>query len=217
MLSLISLIALSSPAALQEPLVNLEINGERLETAGPKIAKALGLRSLIVNPVLQNQVVLISVKNVPVREFLAQMDKSLNMTIMQRTEGWWIHQTPDEQLREQQADKKAREGKINELVAALKKTIGEQPAFDRNEASNIKKSQDAAMNSIHATVNAKRRSHESGCNGIGSKDAIAHPTIPICLPISRKNQTRTPHRPKPFQFANCLQHQTHGYAKALPL
>ena len=174
MLSLISLIALSSPAALQEPLVNLEINGERLETAGPKIAKALGLRSLIVNPVLQNQVVLISVKNVPVREFLAQMDKSLNMTIMQRTEGWWIHQTPDEQLREQQADKKAREGKINELVAALKKTIGEQPAFDRNEASNIKKSQDAAMNSM-------RQSMQNG--GVMNQDAMAS---------ASKMQSRTP-------------------------
>jgi hypothetical protein len=164
MLTSLTLVSLVPGALIQEPAVTLDILGERLEVAGQKIAKSLGLEAVIINPQIKDQVVLISVKNVPQKEFLAQLDQTLNIEFSKKSEGWWLTQSPIQKVREEKAEKAARDGQLKELIAELKKAIDAQPTFDANEVKDVVKKRQSAEEQMRQSAQNQQRPNEQSIN-----------------------------------------------------
>lgn len=172
MVHLLSLVSLVPTAMMQEPMISLDIMGERLENAAPKIAHSLGLESVVVNPQIKDQVVLISVKNVPQKEFIDQLDQVLNIEVSKKTDGWWLTQSPAQKIREEKAEKAARDGVLKEMIAELKKIIASQPPLDANETKKIVKERQSAQQQMMQAGQNNQRPNEQALNTLrqsGSK------------------------------------------------
>jgi hypothetical protein len=129
---------------LQSQSVTLDILGERLETAAPKIANAIGIESVVISPKFENQVVMISVKNVPREEFIKQFEKTVNLSFVKRSEGWWLQQTPEQQISEEKAEREALDRKLNDALQQAKDSVAKQVSFSDTEAAKLLKDIDAS-------------------------------------------------------------------------
>lgn len=126
-------------------LVSLQISGERLEIAGPKIARALGYKLTKLSPKLINEVLLISVHDVPRAEFLNKFEEATRMKFFQQPDGVSLELSPDEERAEELAEKRDIQDRIKRILEKAKSQVKKMPRLNSEYCRDLinKMEQDA--------------------------------------------------------------------------
>lgn len=129
---------LTSFLALAQGAVTLEIKGERLETALPKIAKAIQAPALTVSPTLKDEVMVIRTKNTDPETFKKKLLQSLNASLVLKDSSWHIEQTPEQVAADFAHHQKLMYDKFDRLTTAMRERLSKLKPFDRAEAIQLK-------------------------------------------------------------------------------
>ncbi|HLO97721.1 MAG TPA: hypothetical protein VK171_03915, partial [Fimbriimonas sp.] len=137
---------------LQNPS-SLEIKGERLEVAAPKIAQALGLPNLTIANQLRNEVIAMRATNLPKEEIQAKLCSLVNGVIIQRPEGWFFDQTDAQRAEDLKAHNEARFKAFQQLVTECRKVAQKLTPFDENAAKQLQSELTALSKTSNASYN----------------------------------------------------------------
>lgn len=138
---------------LQNP-TSLEIRGERLEVAAPKIAQALGLPNLTISNQLRNEVIAMRATSLPRAEIQAKLCSLVNGVIIERKEGWVFDQTDAQRAEDAKNHRESRLKAFQQMVVECRKIVAKMSPFDEKAARDLQNELIALSKVTNATYNS---------------------------------------------------------------
>lgn len=122
---------------LQQPNVSLEIRGERLVVAAPKIAQALGMSRLNVLAPLANEVIAVRVVDVDPQTLKQKIENAFHGTFIQKDGGWTLEQSVEQKAKERTIHFETLAKGHQEFIDAAKKMVANAKTFTQADVTKL--------------------------------------------------------------------------------
>ncbi|HLO97969.1 MAG TPA: hypothetical protein VK171_05180 [Fimbriimonas sp.] len=131
------MITIATFLILHQANVSLEVRGERLSVAAPKIAKALGMNNLIVLAPLANEVAAIRVVDADPDTLKKNIEHAFHGTFIKKDGGWTLEQTIEQKAKERTLHFESLTEAHQDFIIAAKKVLANAKPFNQTEATKI--------------------------------------------------------------------------------
>src|SRR5688572_17682256 len=117
----------------QDPGVSFECRGTRAEEVLEKLSPLCG-RRLMTSPATRDEILILSVKDVPVKTLLDRIAEATCAEWTHESDGWRLIRSPKLDQEQEARHYRMEADRIREGQAKLRKSLQDQGAFDSSQA-----------------------------------------------------------------------------------